>query len=153
MLLYWWHLEMCNFIHALDEAASWYQQTWHNVVLWSCDPRWCDIPRRQNSREKARPPLATVFSCFLKWPEMFSWFLRVAQTEELPSGLWGLPRLSCFTHGCVVSGQGLGRCFSFCFPVRTLWSALLRDLLSAWRPVPVCVLQEVAGLFFHGECI
>lgn len=33
MLLYWRHLEMCNFIRGLNEAALWYRQTRHNLVL------------------------------------------------------------------------------------------------------------------------
>ena len=120
-------------------------------ITWSCGlaiHAGVTFPGDRTAVRKPGLHLPLFSPVFLKWPEMFSWFLRVAQTEVLPSGLWGHPRPSCYTHGCVVLGQGLGRCFSSCFPVRTLWSALLHDLLSAWRSVPVCVLQEAAGCTF-----
>lgn len=57
--------------------------------------------------------VATIFSCFLKSPEMVCVFFWVAQVDVLPSGLWGNHSLSPVSHAGVSVG---GYCSCLWFP-------------------------------------
>lgn len=53
--------------------------------------------------------------------------------------------LSCFTCGGVCGGDGVVGQSVPLSPVSSLWAALLQDVSSGSRSVPVGVFREVAG--------